>query len=30
MVIHLDALLQAVEMQHLCHGTPTLFNKLIL
>jgi len=29
MLIHLDALLHPNELQHLCHGTPIIFNKLI-
>jgi len=29
MLIHLDALLHPIEMQHLCHGTPIGFNQLV-
>jgi hypothetical protein len=29
MLFHLDALLQAVDLQHPCHGAPIVFNKLI-
>jgi len=29
MLFHLDALLQAVDLQHLCHGMSIMVNKLI-